>query len=170
MKRMLKSWPVVLLLCISGALLFGVAAMSAQEAPTESDQPSAEVNASLEDELWEKMETIRAELEAASAPTLPESEVSAKVEAILNLLSGEEGVIPQLQLSLGIASDELPEAEAVIADGNDPPEMIALAHLLLAADELSQTRDRKTVLSAGEHVEQASNLLAPPTSENQLVE
>ncbi len=170
MKRMLKSWPVALLLCLSGAILFGVAAIAAQEAPMNSNDPSAEVSAIPEHELWERVEAIRAELDAASTPTLPESEIEAKLENALGLLNGEDGVIPQLQALLGVSDDDLPEAEAVISADSDPPEVIALAHLVLAADVLSNGSDQDSVQSAREHVAQALELIAPPTSGDESTE
>jgi len=99
------------------------------------------------------------------------------VQVVLNLLEGSQGphfvpvegaegellgAIPHLESVAGITAEELAEVdlEALIEEGAELPEVLALAHLLLARDTLVEGgADPASLEVAAAHVDQAAALL-----------
>lgn len=157
MRQLHKLWRTALLACITGALLLGASAVYAQEA--ESGGDVAEANAT--DGLWVKLDAVRA---ALHPDAIQDADGAAEIgSAAAGLLIGsadEVGVITLVQQLAGVNVDEIGDAHAVVLAGDDRPEILALAHLLLAAEALTNSPDQTDLLLAGQHVEQANTLLA----------
>lgn len=163
MRKLRAIWRVAPFL-VMGALIFATGSLFAQE--TFADELQAETwenTAVVDDGLWERLETVRAALNESVVSGITEDEVAERAQAAADLLLGdtdEPGLIARVQTLAGVTSEELIDAEAVVTSGSDTPEIVALAHLLLAAEALTNSPDEVSLLVAGGHVEEASRLLA----------
>lgn len=165
MRRLHKFWRNVLLACITGALLLGASGVLAQERSEEVDAGEADTSeAATTGGLWEKLDALRATLDPDAIDNADDEAAAEIAGAASRLLIGsaeEAGVIALVQELAGVSAEEIGDAHTVVLAGNDGPEVLALAHLLLAAETLTTSADQVALLIAGQHVEHANNLLAP---------
>jgi len=160
MRRLLRLFGVTLLATI-GVLAMGLG-VYAQETGFEfvQEEPEQEATAGT-DALWQKLTQLLEVLDESVVTTT--DDVAGLAQQAAELLLGNEfeaGVIGLVQELAGVEDSQSIDAETVIAAGTDAPEVIALAHLVLAAQALSGAPDTALLLEAGEHVSEADRLLA----------
>lgn len=112
------------------------------------------------DALWEKFQVVREALDESAV--YASSDLSLTASEVSNVLLGDEfepGLIGIVQELAGVEDNSLVDAQAVIEAAIDPPELIALAHLILAAQAI-ETADPDALLEAGRHVAEAEQLLS----------
>lgn len=153
------------LLLALGALVFGTAAF-AQEADLEVVEPapqSAEASAEVLSQLFEKLDAALAALDESVISAATDDEAAPIAQEVSALLRGDEdeaGLIALVQELAGVPSEDLIDAEAVVVGGIDTPEVTALAHLILAAEAVSESATSDALFAAAEHVREADTLLA----------
>lgn len=155
MRRMLRLFHVTLFLAV-GLLSLGIVAQ-AQENP---GFVAAEAEAGS-DALWQKLAALQAELDAGAVTAA--IDLDAIAERVNQLLLGDDqepGVIDLVRELAGVADTDPIDAQAVIAAGVESHEVIALAHLILAAQAVTDSPTTMALLEAGEHVREADRLLA----------
>jgi|GEM_PF-4660138 len=155
MSKLHTAWRTALA-CLATGTLFAVAgAAFAQEAPAASSG------------LWEKLDALRRVLAPDAVALAVDDDAEAIAQNAKDLLLGTEtevGIIALLQQETGVSAEGIGDAAAVVAAGNAQPEVVALAHLLLAAEALTASTDAVSTSTAlgvaGQHVDEASKLLA----------
>lgn len=139
-----------------GAMLLGLP-VQAQEG---FDFFAAEETAAGDD-LWVKLAALKETLDESVVTST--GDVASLAETASGLLLGTEeeaGVIALVQELAGVEDYEAIDAEGIVEAGVDAPELIALAHLVLAARAVEAGADLDSLLQAGEHVREADRLLA----------
>lgn len=147
----------VALMIAAGVLVLGLGAYAQdfELFPTGLEQPVAD------DALWEKLQAVREALdESAVAAT---SDVTGLALEVSTLLLGDDlepGLISLVQELAGVEDSQLIDAQAVVEANIDPPELIALAHLILASQAIRDAADINALLDASTHVAEAERLLS----------
>src|SRR5690606_1004393 len=136
-----------------GAMLLGLP-VQAQEG---FDFFAAEETAAGDD-LWVKLAALKETLDESVVTST--GDVASLAETASGLLPGTEeaGVIALVQELAGVEDYEAIDAEGIVEAGVDAPELIALAHLVLAARAVEAGADLDSLLQAGEHVREADRL------------
>ena len=163
--RQLQAIRRVALILIMSLLVFGAGSLSAQEAL--GDELQVDIG------IWERLEAVRSTLNESVVSGTTQEEVVERAQAAAALLLGdidEPGLIARVQTLAGLTSEDLIDAEAVVTNGDDAPEIVALAHLLLAAEALTSSPDDVSLLVAAGHVEEAGRLLAHLEPQDQAAE
>ena len=161
MRHLHRLFRITLLMAL-GVLALGAAAL-AQDAGFEvlESDPVAEAGAPAE--LFDKLDAALAALDESVLTVATDDEVAQIAEEVTALLRGtdeEPGLIALVQEVAGVASEDLIDAEAVVAGGIETPEVTALAHLILAANAIGDFPTSDSLLTAAEHVREADSLLA----------
>lgn len=160
MKRTIAAWRTKLILGVCGVLVLGAVAVSAQDEPIAAEDLVIESASELSADVWDSLDTVRIELQNAALEVMTDEEAVETAEAVSSLLDGEGGIIDVLANQFGITVPEVADALAIVEDGTEADEVLALAHLVLASDAASNTATDVDLLVAGQHVEQAYALLA----------
>lgn len=156
MNRLLRLSRLAVMIA-AGILVMGLA-VNAQEAGLglfEFERPVAP------DALWEKFQAAREALD--ESVVYASNDLAALATEVSTLLLGDDvepGLIGLVQELAGVEDDSLVDAQAVTAGNTDPPELIALAHLILAAQAIEGTVDVDSLLEAGRHITEAEKLLS----------
>mgnify|MGYP001031231452 CR=1 FL=1 len=147
------SWKALLAGIMCAALLGTGAALA--QASDGGDAPGP---------LWQKLDALRAALAPEALENLDDQGVTDTTSAATGLLIGnaeEPGLIALVEELAGVSREDIGDPNAVILAGNDRPAVLALAHLLAAADTLTTSYGRVALAIAGQHVDQAYTVLAP---------